>query len=255
MNLGQYGWILPLQAIDHPAALRYQGWVYVDAHDMRKGAVVRRGDHVSFYLYADEDGLGAEDCRRGAPGECGDGGAARRPEEEEGGGVGWHASGYASGAAAPSAARLAPNPADVRTKLNSAAQEFKPGASCARQHRPRLVTDFFTLNLQKLLDDEQDSSSPADTSGPPGTAVGGCEASTTVGGGAGGGGGATSPGGSTSAGGDEEVSSCSDTGRFLTKPQRPSPPGLDPMTPPPGLPVPAGLCREERPDVERPHVE
>lgn len=60
--LGHYGWIMSMQAIDHPDTDRHGGRIYVNGGDVRDGAVLTPGCRVLFYLYADENGLGAEDC-------------------------------------------------------------------------------------------------------------------------------------------------------------------------------------------------
>jgi len=60
--LGHYGWIMALQDIDHPEADRHGGRIYLRATDLRPGASPKEGDEVTFFLYADENGLGAEDC-------------------------------------------------------------------------------------------------------------------------------------------------------------------------------------------------
>lgn len=62
MMLGHYGWIMALQDIDHPEADRHGGRIYLRATDLRPGASPKEGDEVTFFLYADENGLGAEDC-------------------------------------------------------------------------------------------------------------------------------------------------------------------------------------------------
>lgn len=60
--LGHYGWIMALQDIDHPEADRHGGRIYLRATDLRPGCTPKQGDEVTFFLYADENGLGAEDC-------------------------------------------------------------------------------------------------------------------------------------------------------------------------------------------------
>lgn len=61
--LGYYGWILPLDEIDHPDANKNGGRIYVRKRDFRRGAAPIEGDVVEFYLYVDDQGLGAESCR------------------------------------------------------------------------------------------------------------------------------------------------------------------------------------------------
>lgn len=60
--LGHYGWIMALQDIDHPEADRHGGRIYLKATDLRPGCTPKQGDEVTFFLYADDNGLGAEDC-------------------------------------------------------------------------------------------------------------------------------------------------------------------------------------------------
>eukprot|EP00418_Pyrodinium_bahamense_P082966 CAMPEP_0179052520 /NCGR_PEP_ID=MMETSP0796-20121207/21800_1 /TAXON_ID=73915 /ORGANISM="Pyrodinium bahamense, Strain pbaha01" /LENGTH=426 /DNA_ID=CAMNT_0020749089 /DNA_START=50 /DNA_END=1327 /DNA_ORIENTATION=+ len=60
--LRHYGWIAPLQPIDHPDASKNRGHIYVAAQDIQDGLMLRPGDRVSFYLYVDKLGLGAEAC-------------------------------------------------------------------------------------------------------------------------------------------------------------------------------------------------
>jgi len=60
--LGHYGWISALQDIDHPEADRHGGRIYLKASDVRPGYTPKQGDEVTFFLYADDNGLGAEDC-------------------------------------------------------------------------------------------------------------------------------------------------------------------------------------------------
>jgi len=60
--LGHYGWIMSLQPIDHPSSNRHGGRIYIHKDDVRAGSDPKPGDEVIFSLYADENGLGAEDC-------------------------------------------------------------------------------------------------------------------------------------------------------------------------------------------------
>jgi hypothetical protein len=80
---GRYGWIIPYSEIAHPDIWRHQGRIYLDPSDICPGTLLRAGDTVVFYLYSDQDGLGAEDCRL-APSQ------PQRQESEIGAGV--HAS-------------------------------------------------------------------------------------------------------------------------------------------------------------------
>jgi hypothetical protein len=60
--LGHYGWIMSLQNIDHPDADRHGGRIYLRRDDLRPGAMPKPHEEVTFFLYCDKDGLGAEDC-------------------------------------------------------------------------------------------------------------------------------------------------------------------------------------------------
>jgi hypothetical protein len=61
--LGHYGWILPLEDIDHPASAHTDGKIYIHKRDIADGSQLAEGDVVGFYLYSDDQGLGAEEAR------------------------------------------------------------------------------------------------------------------------------------------------------------------------------------------------
>lgn len=63
---GKFGWIQPDAPINHPAAKR--GRLYVSFSDIEGGATAI-GDHLSFFVYKDDSGLGAMNCKSadGAP--------------------------------------------------------------------------------------------------------------------------------------------------------------------------------------------
>jgi len=60
--LGHYGWIMGFGEIDHPDVGKTAGRIYVHKRDVAKGVSLVQGDVVSFYLYVDDQGLGAEGC-------------------------------------------------------------------------------------------------------------------------------------------------------------------------------------------------
>jgi len=60
--LGHYGWIKPSQEIDHPDSGKNGGRIYVHKRDIKSDVKLAQGDVVSFYLYSDDQGLGAEYC-------------------------------------------------------------------------------------------------------------------------------------------------------------------------------------------------
>jgi len=63
MMLGHYGWIMTFDDIDHPDTGMTGGRVYVHKRNVEHGVSLAQGDIVSFYLYADDQGLGAECCQ------------------------------------------------------------------------------------------------------------------------------------------------------------------------------------------------
>lgn len=60
---GVCGWILPYRQISHPDTWKNHGCIYLGPADFTcPASQLRPGAEVVFYLYADEYGLGAEDC-------------------------------------------------------------------------------------------------------------------------------------------------------------------------------------------------
>jgi len=57
-----HGWIWPLDMIAHPAARQRGGRVYVSVEDICCHRPLVAGEYVIFFLYLDEQGLGAEQC-------------------------------------------------------------------------------------------------------------------------------------------------------------------------------------------------
>lgn len=68
--LGHYGWLSSQCVIDHPDVDRNGGRIYFSMADASANTCLAKGDTVTFFLYADDQGLGAEDVqldRRAAP--------------------------------------------------------------------------------------------------------------------------------------------------------------------------------------------
>jgi len=59
----QYGWLKVNGNVSHPLAEMHNGHIYVHKKDMATGQCLVAGDAVTFYLYADDKGLGAEACK------------------------------------------------------------------------------------------------------------------------------------------------------------------------------------------------
>mmetsp|Transcript_117834 Transcript_117834/g.334071 ORF Transcript_117834/g.334071 Transcript_117834/m.334071 type:complete len:494 (-) Transcript_117834:104-1585(-) len=85
---GHFGWIAPDTPIDHPEASKHRSRVYVNAKDVGSDKEPYEGARMSFFLYTDGDGVGAEevlfdetpsesDAEDGLLSECIKGGAAR----------------------------------------------------------------------------------------------------------------------------------------------------------------------------------
>jgi hypothetical protein len=62
---GYMGWIQPLTKIEHELASKHKGRVYLNQKDVAAagGRKVKEGSIVDFFVYTDNDGLGAEECQ------------------------------------------------------------------------------------------------------------------------------------------------------------------------------------------------
>lgn len=63
---GRYGWIQPNIPIEHAAAAKHCGDVFVHAKDVENRQTLAEGMEVDFLVYLDGNGLGAEQCRQAA---------------------------------------------------------------------------------------------------------------------------------------------------------------------------------------------
>lgn len=109
-----YGWIEPLDAIEHPDFEKHGGLVWFSFADVRPGTFLLSGNDLMFGLYADIDGLGAEDV-------CEIYGKARMVS------------------AAPVASEVKPFlPLVSRTPLSFASKSFTPGLGCHYSGSPAL---------------------------------------------------------------------------------------------------------------------
>ncbi|CAK0908735.1 unnamed protein product [Prorocentrum cordatum] len=70
--LGAYGWIEPDGRLDHSAAGKHDGKVFLSSRDLGAAPPPKPGDRLSFALYFDSDGLGAHEVgppdKGGGPG-------------------------------------------------------------------------------------------------------------------------------------------------------------------------------------------
>lgn len=68
--LSQYAWLMVYGDVDDPSVEENGSDVYIHQDDVVGNERLCRGDVVTFYLYVDEEGLGAEEChveKRAAP--------------------------------------------------------------------------------------------------------------------------------------------------------------------------------------------
>eukprot|EP00929_Paragymnodinium_shiwhaense_P033006 TRINITY_DN1820_c2_g1_i1.p1 TRINITY_DN1820_c2_g1~~TRINITY_DN1820_c2_g1_i1.p1 ORF type:complete len:476 (+),score=108.48 TRINITY_DN1820_c2_g1_i1:73-1500(+) len=57
-----FAWLKPTEPVAHGAAEKNGGKIYLHKKDITEGTTMEKGATVSFYLYADSSGLGAEEC-------------------------------------------------------------------------------------------------------------------------------------------------------------------------------------------------
>lgn len=60
--MSNFGWLIVYGDVDHPSVEKHGGDVYIHKDDILESDLAP-GDIVTFYLYADDKGLGAEECR------------------------------------------------------------------------------------------------------------------------------------------------------------------------------------------------
>merc|ERR1712137_711325 len=59
---GKFGYIMPAEPVDHPAAQKREGKIWVSISDCPNGAELAPGAQVTFHIYTDKTGsLGAEE--------------------------------------------------------------------------------------------------------------------------------------------------------------------------------------------------
>lgn len=59
---GHFGWIEPSTEIDHPKAAKRNGRLFVHCSDLMGSDELEPGQEVTFHVYEDASGLGAEEC-------------------------------------------------------------------------------------------------------------------------------------------------------------------------------------------------
>jgi len=175
--LGHYGWIMTFDDIDHTNVAMTAGRVYVHRRDVEHGVSLERGDIVSFYLYADDQGLGAEGCQleeSASPTMCAD--ADEFVPSFAAPLASWNvcASEFVPTSTIPSslsieAAEFVPTSFDipsgfsmeaaefVPSKFNSDVPAFIPAATCSNMVLPS--SNFTAINLAFFSDDESDDES------------------------------------------------------------------------------------------------
>jgi len=58
----KFGWIKPSEPVDHAGSEKHDGRIYVHNKDVQEGTEMEVGSIVSFHVYSDASGLGAEEC-------------------------------------------------------------------------------------------------------------------------------------------------------------------------------------------------
>lgn len=104
-----YGWLMVYGNIDHPSVEKHGGDVYIHKDDVVDGELAP-GDIVTFYLYVDEKGLGAEFCQ---------------VEEKASARQGFNPEATPFMPSIPK-----PAPQSQSFKLNAAAKDFMPAVTC-----------------------------------------------------------------------------------------------------------------------------
>jgi len=57
-----FGWIKLSEPVEHELAKKHGGKIYLHKNDISAGTEVTKGSTVTFHIYADSSGLGAEEC-------------------------------------------------------------------------------------------------------------------------------------------------------------------------------------------------
>lgn len=128
--LSHYGWLKPFTPIDHHSFWKHGGRIYVHRNDIINGEVLAPGDVVTFHLYADSRGLGAENCRV----EQRAGGVERHPDFET--------SAVCASAVAPGV---------VSSGLRAEAAEFVPRSEVEPSQSEHPVASVF-LRMSRTLE-------------------------------------------------------------------------------------------------------
>ena len=63
LSLLEYGFCRPEDPVDHPAATWRRGLIWFSKKDITSEVKIEKGSTISFFLYADEDGLGGEEVQ------------------------------------------------------------------------------------------------------------------------------------------------------------------------------------------------
>jgi len=156
--LGHYGWIMAFGDIEHPDVDKTAGRIYLNKRDVVDGVSLMQGDVVSFYLYADDQGLGAERCsleQSVQEDDCGQGSASPFPN--------WNT---LARDFVPAAGTVTPSTFNVQATvfvpsydsvMNVDAIEFVPATIYSNILVPK--ANFLAINPAFLSDDESDDES------------------------------------------------------------------------------------------------
>jgi hypothetical protein len=78
----RFGWIQPSKPVQHPDAQKQQGKIYLAANEVLNPDLLKKGSTVTFFVFKDASGLGAEKCQVVASGNATPRPPAQAPREE-----------------------------------------------------------------------------------------------------------------------------------------------------------------------------
>merc|ERR1719446_261047 len=130
--VSNYGWLMVYGKIDHPSVEKHGGDVYIHKDDVVDGELAP-GDIVTFYLYVDDKGLGAEYCQ---------------VEEKEGLRQGFNRD----------ATPFVPKPASQKQSfgLNASAKDFMPKSTQVYSDMLWRLSQVFDSEDEDESEDEED---------------------------------------------------------------------------------------------------
>lgn len=81
---GSFGWVRATTPLNHPEAAKHSGKIFLHRSDVEGESRIKNGTTVSFFLYSDESGLGAQGCRVVGSSGGGEGGGNEQAKATKG---------------------------------------------------------------------------------------------------------------------------------------------------------------------------